>query len=109
MRQLSAAEAELRDLARDPDYAGEGLNHLLLTAAEEHCRQRGYERLLVWNYRHQERARRHYERRGWWYVSAPLEADLMVTMDPVRMALRLRRGPPPVVVAASDAAAPPSN
>ena len=91
MVHLDEDEVEIHDIVQDPEFIGEGLSHKLMEAAEQYARENGYKRIMIWNYRHQERERRNYERRGYWYAPSKPDADTLITMKPVRMCLEIRR------------------
>ena len=91
MIHLNTEEIEIHDIVQNPEYIGEGLAHKLMDAAEQYARDKQYKRIMIWNYRHQERERRNYERRGYWYTPSKPDADTLMTMKPVRMCLEIRR------------------
>ncbi len=55
---------ELTNLYLDPDVIGSGVGRLLYDHAEADLRERGFDPLVVWAFRDNDRARRFYEARG---------------------------------------------
>ena len=91
MVHINDEDIEIHDIVQHPEYLGEGLSHTLMDAAERHAREKRYKRIMIWNYRHQERERRNYERRGYWYTPSRPDADMLITLKPVRMCLEIKK------------------
>lgn len=57
---------ELMAIYVDPDYLRTGIGRLLITAARERLRRVGVTQAVLWVLDGNDRARRFYERDGWW-------------------------------------------
>lgn len=57
-----------------PEHWGEGLGHALFVAGQDHLRDRGHDRALLWVLRDNRRARDFYERQGW-SVGRPIRVE----------------------------------
>ena len=77
---LAAPEGagELDSLYLDPDAQGRGLGRILLAHAIDDLRSRGFDPLLLWAFRANDRARGFYEAAGWVH-----DADSHWTLDGV--------------------------
>lgn len=64
VRADDTGAAELYAIYVHPDRAGAGAGRALLTASTGRCAAAGYERMLLWVLKGNERARRFYERAG---------------------------------------------
>ncbi|MFF7375467.1 GNAT family N-acetyltransferase [Streptomyces massasporeus] len=90
--EVLTEDAELYALYVHPDQVGRGVGRALLTESVARCRAAGHGRLLLWVLKENDRARRFYERAGFWADGAeePFEVD-GVTVPEVRYTRPLPR------------------
>ena len=89
LSKLNDQQAELKNLAVDPEYQGLGIAQLLMDTFEQEARQRGYRKAGLWTYSYLSIAMSIYKRRGWVEQEVEIPPGTFLELEPVYMTLDL--------------------